>query len=175
MFCLLVLWPKTGSSCTLSLFVVFWLKIYSPWNFISFLICTPKPTITITAVNSYLLMLEVWFFICVSFVTLSKLWWHIAFSWIFGKRYSGYSGYSKKHPMSRNRWPIYPTKYFLTEVRCLEKTFTIKKLLRNLLCSNCDLWSLQKRHSQKQQNLSYLSLEEKRLSLGRLKKPFYIR
>ena len=140
MFCLLVLWPKTGSSCTLSLIMVFWLKIYSPWNFISFLICTPKPTITITAGNSYLLMLEVWYFICFSFVTLSKLSWHIAFSWIFGKRYSGYSGYSKEHPMSRNRWPIYPSKYFLTEVRCLEKTFTIKKTFKKSIVIK--LWPL---------------------------------
>ena len=64
LFCLLVLWPKTGSSCTMSLFMVSWLKIYSPWNFIIFWICTPKFTITITAVNSYLLMLELWYFMC---------------------------------------------------------------------------------------------------------------
>ena len=77
LFWLLVLWPKTGSSCTMSLFVVSWLNIYSPWNFIIFLICTEKRTITIMAVNSYLLMLEVWYFICVSSIRLSDMWLYI--------------------------------------------------------------------------------------------------
>ena len=37
-------------------------------------------------------------------------------------------GYSKEHPIPRDRWPIYPTKYFFTKVRSLEKSFTIKKI-----------------------------------------------
>ena len=50
----------------------------------------------------------------------------------------------KKHPIPRGRWLIYSTKYFFTEVKCLEKKFMVKKLLKNLHCSNCDLWPLQK-------------------------------
>ena len=39
----------------------------------------------------------------------------------------------------------------------------LKTLLKNLLHSNCDLWSLQNQHSRKHQNLSYLSHKEKAL------------
>ena len=47
--------------------------------------------------------------------------------------------------------------------------------LENVSFSNCDLWSLQKPHSPKQQNLSNLSHQEKSTSLVLLKIPFYIR
>ena len=88
---------------------------------------------------------------------------YVVLSWIFGKRNSGYSGQSNKYPIPRDRWPIYSTKHFCTEIRSLEKTFMLKTLLKNLLHSNCDLWSLQNQHSRKHQNLSYLSHKEKAL------------
>ena len=46
---------------------------------------------------------------------------------------------------------------------------------KKLLCSKCDIWSLQNHHSGKQQNLSYLSHKEKRFSLVLLRIPFYAR
>ena len=39
---------------------------------------------------------------------------------------------------------------------------------------NCKLWSLQRQHSRKQQNLSYLSYKERSSSLVLLKIPFYV-
>ena len=40
-----------------------------------------------------------------------------------------------------------------------------KKTFKNLSLSNCDLWSLQNRHSWKQENLTNLSTKEKNLLL----------
>ena len=96
----------------------------------------------------------------------------IVFSWIFKKRYSGYSGYSKKLPIPRD---YLLHQRFFTKIKSLEKKLMVKKHLKNLLCSNCDLWSLQNRHSRKQQNLIYLSYKEKSTSLVLLKIPFYVR
>ena len=53
----------------------------------------------------------------------------------------------------------------------LERQF----FFENVSFSNCDLRYLQKHHSQKEQNLSYLSHEEKRTSLILLKILFYVR
>ena len=69
--------------------------------------------------------------------------------------------HSKEYPIPRDRWPIYPKKYFFTKVTCLQKKVYSKKLKKIILCSKCDLWSLQNRHSRKQQNLIYLSPKEK--------------
>ena len=92
-------------------------------------------------------------------------------------------GYSKKdiqdiQDIRKNFWYqeiIYSTKDFFTKIRSLEKKLMVKKRLKNLLYSNCDLWSLQNRHSRKQQSLIYLSHEEKSTSLVLLKIPFYVR
>ena len=50
-----------------------------------------------------------------------------------------------------------------------------KKKSGKVLISNYDLSSLKNWHSQKQQNLSYLSPKEKSFSLFCLKIPFYVR
>ena len=61
----------------------------------------------------------------------------VVFSWIFGKRYSGYSGSSKKHPMTRDRLPIYLNKYLFMEIRSLRKKLhdRLKKILKKIFCS----------------------------------------
>ena len=81
----------------------------------------------------------------------------------------------EKHPITRATTLIYSTKHHFTEFRSLKRKFVVKKFSKNLLCSICDLWSLQKQHSRKQQNLSYLSHNEKSTSLMLLKIPFYVR
>ena len=96
----------------------------------------------------------------------------IVFSWIFKKRYSDIQDIRKNF---RYQEIIYSTKDFFTKIKSLEKKLMVKKHLKNLLCSNCDLWSLQNRHSRKQQNLIYLSYKEKSTSLVLLKIPFYVR
>ena len=78
----------------------------------------------------------------------------------------------EKHPIPRDRWHIYLNKYFFTKNRSLEKNFIIKKLLKNLLFSNCDLQSITNWDSWKQQNLSNLSPKEKNTWLVPLKKAF---
>ena len=78
LFCLLVFWPKTGTSCNYVIIYGFLVKNLWSMEFFHFLIWTPKPTITTTAANSYLLMLEVWYFICVSSIRLSNMWLYIS-------------------------------------------------------------------------------------------------
>ena len=39
----------------------------------------------------------------------------------------------KKHPIPKDRWHIYLTKYFFTEIRYLHKMFMVKNLLKNLV------------------------------------------
>ena len=78
----------------------------------------------------------------------------------------------KKHPIPKDRWHICLNKYFFTENRSLEKNFIIKKLLKNLLFSNCDLRSITNWDSRKLQNLSNLSTKEKNTWLVPLKKNF---
>ena len=65
---------------------------------------------------------------------------------MFGKRYSGYSGYSKKHPIQRDRLPTYLTKYFVIKSRSLKKKVHGKKTFKKSIALK--LWSL---ISQKQQ------------------------
>ena len=70
--------------------------------------------------------------------------------------------FEKTLKTKRERWHIYFTEYFFTETRHLPKKFMVKKkLLKNLLFSNCDLWSPPKQHTWKQENLSNLSHNEK--------------
>ena len=83
--------------------------------------------------------------------------WLIVFSWIFKKRHSGYSGYSNNTQYQDIGRIFKIPNTFFTEIRSLEIKFVVKKLLKNLLFSNCDLWSFPNRYSRKQQNLSYLS------------------
>ena len=114
---------------------------------------------------------------------------HIVFSWIFGKRHSGYSEYSKKHQIPRETSFIYSIKLFSTEIRSPTKKFMVKKLLqksivlkvmvkkllqKSIVLKVC-LSSFQNQHSGKQQNLSYLSHKEKSNSLMFQKIPFHVR
>ena len=55
----------------------------------------------------------------------------VVFRWVFRKRYSGYS---KKHSISKNRWHIYFTECFFTETIHLPKTIMLKKLFKTF-CS----------------------------------------
>ena len=84
---------------------------------------------------------------------------HIVFSLIFRKRYSEYSPNTRSYfAYLRNQTPFY--------VNYISKK---KFMVKNLLCSKCDIWSLQNQHSGKQQNLSYLNHKEKNTSLVLLK------
>ena len=65
---------------------------------------------------------------------------------------------------------FYGWKYLFTWGRHIPKTSIFEKV--SLL--NCDLWSVPKMHSQKQQNLGYFSQKEKNTSLMLLKIPFYV-
>ena len=51
----------------------------------------------------------------------------------FQSRDSGYSGYSKKHSIPRDRWHIYLTEYFFTETRHLPKNLMVTELPKNIL------------------------------------------
>ena len=81
----------------------------------------------------------------------------------------------EKYSMPRANTLIYSIKHLFMKIRSLKRKFMIKNFFKNLLCSNCDLWCLQKRHSWKQQNLSYLSHKEKSTSMMLLKTRFYVR
>ena len=81
----------------------------------------------------------------------------------------------EKHPKPKATSLIYPTKHLLTEIRSLKKQFMVKRFVKTLSGSKCNLWPLKKWHSRKQQNLSYLSHEEKSTSLVVLKITLYIR
>ena len=78
------------------------------------------------------------------------------------KKMFGVSRIFEKHPIPKDRWHIYQTKYFFTEIRSLEKKFMLKKFFKNLLFSNCDLWSLPNQISQKQKNLHKLGTQKKK-------------
>ena len=69
--------------------------------------------------------------------------WHVVSSRIFRKRYLGYSGYSKKHPIPRERRHIYLTEYFFMETRYLLKSLMVKKFLK-IYCSETVNFDLSK-------------------------------
>ena len=91
----------------------------------------------------------------------------------------------KRHSQKQNNQRYLSQNQKSTFTGAPENTFSRKvdthlKLERqfffeNVSFSNCDLRYLQKHHSQKEQNLSYLSHEEKRTSLILLKILFYVR
>ena len=81
----------------------------------------------------------------------------------------------KKHIIPRDRWYIYLTKYFLAEIKHLQKRFIVKTTLKNLLFSNRDLWSLTISHYQKTKYPSILRPKERKIPLMQLKILFHVR
>ena len=66
-------------------------------------------------------------------------------------------------------------KYPFTWGRHIGKTSIAGNILEKVSLLNNDLCSLSNRHSRKQQNLGYLSLKEKTISVVPLKIPFHVR
>ena len=81
----------------------------------------------------------------------------------------------RKH--NTKRWVAYlPHQILFYRSQMSRKNGYGKKTFKKIYYA-CDLWlwSLQNQHSQKQQDLSYLSPKEKIFSLVQLKIPFYLR